>query len=74
MNTTSISSMRFLDEALTSLQDAKHFESMAHLVARIFSELHWMRNSLSTEAWKQFATIACHQHPLIAFLEGEQKT
>jgi len=59
MTTTNINSTRFLDEALTNLQDARHFEGQ---VAEILPDEQVAPLHLCTE-----------KHNSIGFLEVERK-
>jgi extracellular factor (EF) 3-hydroxypalmitic acid methyl ester biosynthesis protein len=61
----------FLDQCQEKLQTV---EDLTETMELLFSELQRVRNSLSTEAWKEYATIACRRHPIMELLHQDPFT
>lgn len=61
----------FLDSWRAKLQST---EDVAETMMGLVSELQQVRNALSTEDWKQIATSAYRQHPIMALLHQDPFT
>ena len=61
----------FLDQCQAKLQTA---EDLTETMEFLISELQRVRNSLTTEAWKEYATIACRRHPIMELLHQDPFT
>lgn len=68
MTESSVGNTTFLDQGMAQLLTG---EDVAGTMGMIFAELKRLRDSLSQEAWKEFATSECRHHPIIELLHQE---
>jgi hypothetical protein len=67
----SFSDTTFLDTAAAKLQALREVEVT---VDTLVSELYKVRQQLSLEVWKEFASVFCRQHPIIQLLHQDPFT
>jgi extracellular factor (EF) 3-hydroxypalmitic acid methyl ester biosynthesis protein len=71
MSDTTFSNTTFLDKGAAKLQTC---EGVAETMESLVSELQRVRDAVSTEIWKEYATITCRHHHITELLHQDPFT